>query len=195
MTKRILLFAVLLGATASAAEAHIGVGGTAGFAHGFSHPFSGLDHLLAMVTVGLFAAKLGGRAWWLVPAAFLTMMAAGGALGISGVGLPFVEIAIALSVIVLGTAVAVQWSLPLSAAMALAGFFAVFHGHAHGAEMPVSASGLSYALGFISATASLQAIGIGLGIALLAKAYSHRLAQLGGGAMALAGLGILTGVL
>ncbi|MGH6855798.1 MAG: HupE/UreJ family protein [Aestuariivirga sp.] len=195
MTKRTILIAILLGPMASAAEAHTGVGGTAGFAHGFLHPFSGIDHILAMVAVGLFAANLGGRALWLVPAAFVTMMAAGGALGISGASLPFVEIGIALSVIVLGTAVALQWNVPVSAAMALAGFFAVFHGHAHGAEMPVTASGLAYASGFTSATASLHAIGLGIGMALLAKTYSYRLAQIGGGAMALAGMGILTGVL
>lgn len=186
---------VFLALSASMAEAHTGVGGTAGLAHGFVHPFSGLDHILAMVAVGLFAANLGGRALWLVPASFVGMMAVGGVLGITGITVPFVEIGIALSVVVLGAAVALNWNLPVAAAMALVGFFAIFHGHAHGAEMPSDASGFSYAIGFMLATAILHAVGIGLGLGFGAWARSHsqRITQLGGSAMALAGVGILTG--
>src|SRR5581483_12325680 len=99
------------------------------FAHGFAHPLSGLDHLLAMVAVGLYAALLGGRALWLVPASFVAMMAVGGALGIAGVALPYTEVAIAPSVIVLGLAVALRISLPTLVAMALVVAFALFHAH------------------------------------------------------------------
>ncbi|MGE0213876.1 MAG: HupE/UreJ family protein [Parvibaculaceae bacterium] len=180
----------------ASAFAHTGVGDTGGFAHGFLHPVGGLDHILAMVAVGMFAAHLGGRALWLVPAAFVLMMAVGGAAGVFGVALPFVEIGITASVLVLGLAVAFRWSLPVAAAMALVGFFAVFHGHAHGAEMPVDASGLSYGLGFMLATALLHAVGLGIGLGLGRIGERSRLAyQAGGGAMALAGLGLLTGIL
>jgi len=191
MTRRPLFITLMLAAMATAAEAHTGVGGMAGFAHGFVHPFNGPDHLLAMVAVGVFAANLGGRALWLVPATFVAMMAAGGVAGIYGFGLPYVEVAIALSVIVLGAVVAFNWKAPVVAAMALAGFFAIFHGHAHGLEIPTATSAVSYAVGFILATATLHALGIG--IARLA--VPRCLAQIGGSATALAGLGLLMGVL
>jgi urease accessory protein len=190
---------VVLSATmASAAEAHTGFGSTHGFVHGFSHPLSGVDHILAMVAVGMFAAHFGGRALWLVPSCFVAMMAVGGALGISGVELPYVELGIAMSVIVLGALVALQTSMPTSIAMGIVGFFALFHGHAHGAEMPTDASGLSYAAGFMLATALLHVAGIALGLVGLAKiasSYSRRVIQAGGAAMAVAGVGILTGYL
>ena len=114
-----------------------------------------------MVAVGLYAASLDGRAMYLVPAAFVAMMAVGGAIGISGVALPFVELGIALSVLVLGAAVALRIPLSTMAAVALVGSFAIFHGHAHGAELPLGTSGLSYAVGFVVATALLHAVGIG----------------------------------
>ncbi|MGE0008170.1 MAG: HupE/UreJ family protein [Parvibaculaceae bacterium] len=195
MTKRWILAGLVLALSAGVAQAHTGVGSTMGFGHGFGHPFSGLDHILAMVAVGLFAANLGGRALWLVPASFVAMMAVGGMLGIAGIGVPFVEIGIALSVVVLGAAVALSWNVPVAAAMTLVGVFAIFHGHAHGAEMPLAASGLAYAAGFMLATAILHAIGIGLGLSIgaLARSHSHRITQVGGGAMALAGVGILAG--
>jgi urease accessory protein len=197
MARRFALAAFVLFISAAAAEAHTGVGSAMGFSHGFGHPFSGLDHILAMVAVGLFAANLGGRALWLVPLSFVAMMAAGGALGIAGVDMPFVEIGIAASVIVLGLAVAMQWYLPVAGAMALVGFFAVFHGHAHGAEMPTDASGLAYGMGFLFATAILHLVGIGLGvgIGLLARATSKRTMQAGGAVMSLAGAAMLTGFL
>lgn len=178
----------------SVAEAHTGVGSTSGFVHGFSHPFSGIDHILAMVAVGIFAARLGGRALWLVPTSFVAMMAVGGLLGISGIQLPLVELGIAMSVIVLCALVALQTSMPTSVAMGLVGFFALFHGHAHGAEMPVDASGLNYAVGFMLATAILHVGGIAIGLAL-GRVASQRFVQIGGGAMALAGVGILAGAL
>lgn len=200
MARKISSFGLGLGLTAlasTAAEAHTGIGSTVGFLHGFSHPFSGIDHILVMIAVGLFAARLGGRALWLVPGSFLAMMAVGGILGISGIALPVVELGIATSVIVLGALVALQTRVPLSLAMGLVGFFAVFHGHAHGAEMPVDASGFTYGLGFVLATALLHMVGIGIGVGLGWKVTtsSRRIAQIGGGAMALAGVGIVTGYL
>jgi urease accessory protein len=169
--------------------AHTGHGEASGFAHGFIHPLGGLDHVLAMVAVGLYAALLGGRALWLVPAAFLGAMAMGGAIAAAGLAVPYVEIGIAASVIVLGLAVALRVSLPVFAAMALAGLFAIFHGYAHGAEMPQGASG--YAVGFMLATALLH--GAGMAIGLAAASRSPRIAQAAGGAMALAGVAILVG--
>ncbi len=148
----------------SAAEAHTGHGSTLGFMHGFSHPLSGIDHILAMVAVGLFAAHLGGRAKWLVPSCFVVLMAFGGSMSISGFDLPFVELGIAASVIVLGALVALRTSMPTSMAMGIVGFFALFHGYAHGAEMPTDASGLNYAAGFMLATALLHITGIALGL-------------------------------
>jgi urease accessory protein len=179
------------------ALAHTGIGDTHGVVHGFAHPVSGIDHVLAMLAVGLFAAQLGGRALWLVPLAFVSMMAVGGTIGVVGFGLPFVEIGIGLSVVALGIALAARWHLPTVAAMALVGFFAIFHGHAHGTEMPDSVSGLTYGLGFIIATAMLHAVGIGLGggIGKMTEGRSYRPLQTMGGAMALAGVAILAGYL
>ena len=185
-------------ALTGAAEAHVGVGSTVGFMHGFMHPLSGLDHMLAMTAVGLFAARLGGKALWLVPAAFVFMMAVGGAVGMSGLGLPGVELGIASSVIVLGAAVALDFSLPTSLAMGLVGFFALFHGHAHGAEMPIEASGFTYGLGFTFATALLHGFGVVLGL-LIARIATQRgsstVMRIAGGAMAFVGVGMLTGYL
>lgn len=189
--------AALLALSPSLAFAHPGHGDAVGFSHGFLHPIGGLDHVLAMVAVGIFAANLGGRALWAVPATFVALMAAGGALGMYGVAVPFVEIGIAASVIVLGSAVALGWkNWPLGAAMALVGFFAVFHGHAHGAEMPADASALTYAAGFMLATALLHVAGIGAGIAIgKAGANAPRLTQALGALVAVAGVGLLTGVI
>ncbi len=188
------LLALIAPATA---WAHVGVGTPVGFAHGFAHPIGGLDHVLAMIAVGMFAANLGGRALWAVPAAFVSLMAVGGALGIAQVTLPYVELGIAISVVVLGLLVALQVRWPVAVAMAVVGLFAVFHGHAHGSEMPLNAAAASYAAGFIIATALLHSVGIGLGV-LMQKAgtsYGPRTAQLAGGAIALSGVLILAGAL
>lgn len=193
---KIVPLAAALAIAPATAFAHTGVGETHGFMHGFMHPVGGLDHVLAMVAVGLFAAMLGGRALWLVPAAFVAMMGVGGLIGINGIELPFVELGIAASVIVIGAAVALRLNTPTAVAMTLVGFFATFHGHAHGAEMPVDASGLNYAIGFMLATALLHAAGIGLAITTGRLASrSDLLVRAGGGAMALAGVGILTGMI
>jgi len=184
--------AAILVAIPGAALAHPGHD-AGGFAHGVMHPLGGLDHVLAMVAVGLYAALLGGRALWLVPATFVGVMAIGGAVGAAGYPLPYTEIGIALSVIVLGLAVALRASLPTLAAMALVGLFAIFHGHAHGAEMPADAAAVSYATGFMLATALLHGAGIAIGLAAgrLAERGGWRVAQVAGGAMALAGVALL----
>jgi urease accessory protein len=189
------LAAALVAMLPVAASAHVGVGDTHGFVHGFSHPLGGIDHMLTMVAVGVFAAHLGGRALWLVPLSFVAVMALAGWAGMAGIGVPFVELGIGLSIVVLGLVVALQLNPPTVVAMALVGFFAIFHGHAHGAEMPGTASGLAYAAGFVGATALLHAIGIGLGLAAgkTGAAYSQRIVQAGGGAMTLAGIAILAG--
>ena len=192
---RLALSAVALVVASTAAYAHTGVGDTNGLIHGFTHPISGIDHILAMVAVGLFAAHLGGRALWLVPLSFVSMMVLGGALAMAGINLPLVEIGIGLSVVVLGIAVAFGFHIPAAAAMVLVGFFAIFHGHAHGAEMPDFTSGLEYGIGFVLATASLHALGIGMGLLIgrLSNTYGTRILRVTGSAMAVAGIAILTG--
>jgi urease accessory protein len=186
------LLAFVLALAPSLAFAHVGVGDTDGIAHGLMHPVSGIDHVLVMIAVGLFAAHLRGRALWLVPLSFVGMMACGGALGTAGINLPYVEIGIGLSVVVLGIAIAAGANPPVAVAMALVGLFAIFHGYAHGAEMPEAASGLAYGVGFIFATALLHAIGIGAGLLV---GREQRLTQVAGSAMALAGIGILGGLI
>lgn len=182
---------------ATPAAAHTGVGATAGFTHGFLHPVGGLDHVLAMVAVGLFAWLLSGRALWLVPAAFVVMMAAGGALGMLAVGVPYVETGIALSVIVIGGMVALGKSLPLAVAVAVVGAFAIFHGHAHGTEMPETMSGLAYGVGFMTATALLHGAGIlaGIGLGKASAAHGARFVRAGGALTSVAGLGLLGGLI
>lgn len=195
--KRLGLVVAILMAGAGAASAHTGAGEVSGLVHGFLHPLGGLDHILAMVAVGLFAAQRGGRALWLIPASFVVMMAVGGMLGVAGAAVPMVELGIAASVIVIGLAVALRANLPVVAAMALAGFFAIFHGFAHGTEMHADTSGLAYGAGFLLATGLLHAVGLasGLGLGRLVAARTERVSQMAGGAMALAGAGILTGLL
>jgi urease accessory protein len=179
------------------ASAHPGHDGTSGFIHGFLHPLGGLDHILAMVAVGLFAARLGGRALWLVPASFVVTMAAAGIAGMAGLALPYVEAGIALSILVLGAAIALEATMPVAAAMGLVAFFAVFHGHAHGTEMPETMSGLAYGAGFVAATAALHALGIGLGLMIgrTSELFGRRVLQVGGGAAALAGAALLAGAI
>jgi urease accessory protein len=179
------------------ASAHPGHEATPGFIHGFLHPLGGLDHILAMVAVGLFAARLGGRALWLVPASFVVTMAAAGVAGMAGLALPYVEAGIALSLVVLGAAIAFEITMPVAAAMGLVALFAVFHGHAHGAEMPETMSGLAYGAGFLAATATLHALGIGLGLFIgrTGEMVGRRALQVGGGAAALAGAALLAGAM
>jgi urease accessory protein len=153
-----------LGLLAGPALAHTTGDTAGGFAAGFMHPPSGLDHLLAMVSVGIWGAELGAPAIWLLPIAFPLIMAFGGALGVVGVPLPAGELLIALSVVVLGSLVAMARRLPLAAALAIVGVFAVAHGHAHGVELPGSADALAFTVGFVLATGLLHLAGIGIGV-------------------------------
>lgn len=178
--------ATFLLALASPALAHVG-GGAGGFVGGLAHPLFGPDHVVAMVAVGLWGAFLGAPAIWLLPVVFPLVMAAGGALAILGMPLAHVEIGIAVSAIVLGLMVALALAPPLWIAAVLVGAFAVFHGHAHGAELPVGADPVAYALGFVVATGALHLAGIAFG--LLAQWPAGRIAvRAAGGAIALAGL-------
>jgi urease accessory protein len=176
---------------------HTGVSGTAGLSHGFMHPITGLDHVLAMVMVGVLAWQLGGRALWLVPTAFVLVMAIGGALGVAGIGMPYVEAGIAVSVIVFGSIVAMGIRVSVAIAMAIVGLFGIFHGHAHGSEMPETAAGMANGLGFMLGTALLHAAGIGLGF-LIAKVSERQglvVVRATGALAALAGIGIVTGLI
>ena len=181
----------------TAALAHTGGGDTSGFMHGFAHPLGGLDHLLAMVLVGLFAYQLGGRAMWLVPLTFVGVMALGGFLGVAGIPVPFIEIGIALSVVVLGAIVAFGVKPPVAVAMGVVGLFAIFHGHAHGSEMPMDASGVAYGLGFMLATTVLHAVGISIGflIGMTTRSLGDNVYRVAGGVASIAGVAILIGVL
>jgi urease accessory protein len=145
------------------ASAHVVAGEARGFVSGFEHPISGWDHILAMVSVGLWGAQLGEPALWLLPVTFPIVMACGGFLGLVGVPMPGVEVGIALSALLLGVAVMIQWRPPLLAAAVLVGMFALCHGHAHGAELPPGESGLLYSVGFVIATGCLHLVGIAMG--------------------------------
>lgn len=192
---RLLLALAILVFSPSLAFAHADASHASGFFHGFEHPIGGLDHVLAMVAVGVFAYVLGGRALWLVPVSFVGMMVVGFGLSLAQVNLPLVELGIALSSVVIGAAAAMGRPMPVACAMALVGVFAMFHGQAHGAEIPVDASGLNYAAGFIVATSLLHLAGIGaaFGVTKLVGKYGRIIAQIAGGASALAGLGVLGG--
>jgi urease accessory protein len=150
--------------TAEPALAHTAGNSVAGFGAGFLHPLTGLDHLLAMVSVGIWGAELGAPAIWLLPIAFPLVMALGGALGVLGVPLPASELLIAVSVVVLGTLVASARKVPLAVALAIVAVFAIAHGHAHGVELPNSADALAFTVGFVLATGLLHLAGIAIGM-------------------------------
>ena len=169
------------------ALAHEEAGQAAGFLAGLAHPVSGLDHVLAMVAVGLWGAVLGLPAIWVLPVAFPLVMAVGGLMGLLGLPLPGVEVGIAVSAIVLGTMVLAEVRPPLWLAAAIVAFFAVFHGHAHGRELPEGTSALLYSLGFVVATGVLHAVGILIGVAHR-WAAGRQIVRVAGGAVALAGL-------
>jgi urease accessory protein len=177
---------ILLTIMATPAFAHVGDGLTGGFLGGFEHPLFGPDHVVAMVAVGLWGAFLGAPAIWLLPVVFPLVMAFGGALGILGVPVPGIEIGIAASAIVLGLMVALAARPPLWVAAVLVGAFAIFHGHAHGAELPPGADAVAYSVGFVVATGMLHLCGIAFG--LLTRWSAGRLAvRAAGGAIAIAG--------
>lgn len=158
------LLALWLLATATPAFAHIDPGLAGGFLAGFVHPLSGPDHLLAMVAVGLWGAFLGRPLIILLPVIFPTVMAVGGVLGMAGVPMPPIEVGIALSVLILGGAVAVAWRAPIWLAVLAVAVFAIFHGYAHGAELPSIADPVAYSLGFVIATGMLHLAGISIGL-------------------------------
>ena len=145
--------------------AHAPEGAGGGFLTGFLHPIMGFDHLVAMVAVGLWGAFLGDRALWILPIVFPTIMAVGAAIGILGLEIPLVEFVIALSGVVLGALIALRFRAPLAIAMVLVGIFAIFHGYAHGLEMPEQISAMTYGAGFVIGTGLLHLAGIGLGFA------------------------------
>ena len=155
------LLAVVL--PAQTAFAHAQQGAVAGLLTGLAHPVSGLDHVLAMIAVGLWGAQLGAPAVWMLPVAFPMMMAMGGMLGLMGMPLPGIEYGIAASAILLGAGVMFELRPPLGLAAALVAFFAIFHGHAHGTELGPGQSALLYSMGFVIATGGLHAVGIGIG--------------------------------
>ncbi len=174
------------------AFAHTG-SGSGGFVGGFAHPLFGADHVVAMVAVGLWGAFLGAPAIFILPVVFPLVMAMGGVMGILGVPLPGVEIGIAISAIVLGLMVALAARPPLWIAAALVGAFAIFHGHAHGAELPPGTDAVAFSVGFVVATGMLHLTGIAFG--LLARWPVGRIAvRAAGGAIALAGVAFLRGV-
>jgi urease accessory protein len=148
------------------ASAHILLGSSHGFQEGFLHPLTGWDHLLAMIAVGLWAAQHRGRAVWLIPLSFVSVMVLGGVLGLAGVYVPGVELAIAISVLALGALVATMTRFTPSLSMAVVGLFALFHGYAHGHEMPAAAGALPFSVGFVLATALLHGLGIAAGLGL-----------------------------
>lgn len=178
---------------ATPALAHTGIGTTHGVAAGLSHPLGGLDHALAMLAVGWLAARIGGRALVAVPAAFLGAMALGGVLALAGLTMPAVEIGIGLSVVAFGALLAFPRDLPVAGVALVVGAFAIFHGHAHGTEMPADVSGLSYGAGFLVATGLLHAAGIGLGMAADRLVRGRLAGRLAGAATAIAGIVLLAG--
>jgi urease accessory protein len=182
-----LFVALALAAMPHPAFAHVEQGQAAGFLTGLQHPWSGLDHVLAMIAVGLWGAQLGNPALWLLPVTFPMMMSLGAVMGLIGMGLPGVEVGIALSSLLLGGMVMGEVRPKLAVAVLLVGFFAVFHGHAHGTELPPGQSGLLYSMGFVIATGCLHGMGIGIG--LVHRWPAGRLALRGAGAF-IAGMGL-----
>lgn len=188
---RIAVLALAINLAGPPAFAHTG-SMAGGFTGGFAHPLFGPDHIVAMVAVGLWGAFLGAPAIWLLPIVFPLVMAMGGGLGILGVPLPAVETGIAMSAVVLGMMVALAAKPPLWVAAVLVGIFAIFHGHAHGAELPPGADAVAYSVGFVVATGLLHLAGIAFG--LLSRWPAGRFAvRAAGGAIALAGLAFLSG--
>lgn len=165
----------------SSAHAHVQHGQAVSFLTGLEHPISGLDHVLAMVAVGIWGAQLGNPAIWLLPIAFPLMMALGAMMGLLGMGLPGIEVGIAVSAIVLGCMILGEVRANLAAAAIVVGFFALFHGHAHGTELPAGQSGLLYSMGFVVATGFLHGAGIVIG--LIHRWTAGRLLLRGGGAV------------
>jgi urease accessory protein len=186
----ILCVTVLIFLLPSNASAHSETGIVGGFLSGFGHPLTGLDHIVAMVAVGLWGAFLAGRAMWTLPVVFPVVMAFGGAMGVLGVPLPGVEAGIALSGVILGLMVTFAAKPPLWVAAVIVGFFGIFHGHAHGSELPEAANPLTFAVGFVVSTGLLHRCGIAFGL-LVKWPWGKIAIRVGGALIALVGFGFL----
>jgi len=188
--KKWILAALIIVVFPGLAWAH-GIGRAGGFLAGMRHPVLGYDHLLAMLSVGVLSAQIGGRAIWTVPTAFVLTMAVGGLLGILGVPLFSVEIGIAFSVFALGAAIAADKKMPVVVAMLFVATFAIFHGHAHGSEMPVLAAPAFYAVGFMTGTAGIHVAGVLIGMLFIQSPRGTLALRLAGAGMAVVGLGLI----
>ena len=166
-----------------------------GFLSGLVHPVLGYDHLLAMLSVGILSAQIGGRAIWTVPATFVSVMAVGGILGLINIGLTATEVGIAVSLVILGSVIAAERRISILVAMVGVGFFAIFHGYAHGSEVPDTAEPFLYALGFLTGTALIHITGVVIGD--ISRHYEHGkiVLRFGGALIALIGLFFIFGVL
>jgi urease accessory protein len=185
-SRTLRLLAALVLCSEQILRAHVQRGEIVSFRTGFEHPISGPDHVVAMIAVGLWGAQLGAPAVWLLPVAFPMVMAIGGMIGLMGVPLPGTEFGIAASAVLLGAAVLSEARPPLMFAAALVAFFAIFHGYAHGAELPPGQNGLLYSMGFVIATGCLHAVGISIGV-IHRWLWGQRLLRMAGGAVACAG--------
>lgn len=189
-----LFWTLLLTLMPSTAAAHTGSDNVGGLISGMRHPISGLDHIVAMVAVGIWGAFLGGRAMWMLPVVFPVVMAFGGGLGVLKVPIPGIETGIALSAITLGAMVALAAKPPLWVAALMVGFFAIFHGYAHGAELPEAANALTYAVGFVVVTGLLHLGGIAIGL-LVQWPWGRITVRTAGVVIAGIGAGFLFGLL
>jgi len=194
MSKHIFLATAIWLLLGTSLWAHEDAGMTGGFISGLTHPLFGFDHVVAMIAVGLWGAFLGSPALWILPVVFPVVMAFGGALGVLGVEIPLVETGIAASAVVLGLMVALALRPKIAIAAVIVGAFAIFHGHAHGTELPEAASPLAYSIGFVISTGLLHLAGIGFGH-FTRWPQGILAVRAGGGAIALVGVGFLTGLL
>lgn len=190
--KSFLSCLVLASMVAGPASAHTGAGTAFSFQSGFLHPLGGLDHLLAMFAVGLLAVQLAGRAVWLVPGTFVLTMVAGALIGLAGIGIPGAELGIVVSIAAIALPVAFALGMPAALAMAYVGFFAIFHGYAHGAELPDGAAAAPYIAGFALATALIHAAGVGAGLACgrISLGHGGYVLRIAGSLVVLAGIGV-----
>lgn len=188
LAMQLFLSFLVLVATSAAAAAHELSGPMGGFASGFEHPISGPDHLLAMLSVGLWGAQMGGRPVWTLPVTFPLIMCIGGVLGITGLlVIPDIELGIACSILVLGGAIAAAWKAPEWAAIVIVAFFAIFHGYAHGLELPRAADPAAYAVGFVVSTGMIHIVGIAIGL-LVGRLYGGMVSRVIGGLIVLGGV-------
>ncbi len=177
------------------AFAHGSITSAGSLVAGLTHPVLGPDHLLAMLSVGILSAQIGGRAIWTVPATFVAVMGAGGLLALLGASFSHTELGIALSLIALGIAIAAEQKLSMRIALFFVALFAVFHGYAHGAEMPQTARPILYAIGFLTGTALIHVVGVVIGDIAGHYQAGNAILRIGGGLIAVAGVFFLTGII